>query len=56
VTMTTNDAELVQAIRERDDLIARVRAHEAALAPMITAMWEASKRVEDLANRARAAE
>jgi hypothetical protein len=56
VTMTTNDAELVHAIRERDELIARVRAYEAALAPMIEQMWESSRRVEDLAKRAKAAE
>ena len=56
MTMTTNDAELVQAIRERDELIASVRAHEAAIAPVITAMWESSRRVEDLAKRAPAEE
>jgi hypothetical protein len=49
-------AELVEAIRERDSIIEKIRAVEADLAPMITAMWEASRRVEDLANRARAAE
>jgi hypothetical protein len=47
---------LLDAIIERDEIIARVRAVEADLAPMITAMWEASRRVEDLANRAKAAE
>jgi hypothetical protein len=47
---------LVEAIRERDSIIEKIRAVEADLAPMITAMWEASRRVEDLANRAKAAE
>jgi hypothetical protein len=46
-------AELVEAIRERDSIIEKIRAVEASLAPMIEEMWEASKRVEDLANRAR---
>jgi hypothetical protein len=47
---------LLNAIIERDEIIARVRAFEAELAPMITAMWEASRLVEALANRAKAAE
>jgi hypothetical protein len=42
---------LLEAIRERDELIARVRAHEAALAPQIASMWEASRTVEELAKR-----
>lgn len=41
---------LVAAIRERDEIIARVRAVEAGLVPMIAAMWAASRRVEELAN------
>jgi hypothetical protein len=52
----TNDDELLAAIRERDAAIARVRAVEAGLLPMVEAMWAASRRVEELANRARAAE
>jgi hypothetical protein len=47
---------LIEAIIERDAIIARVRAVEAQIAPMIEQMWEASRRVEDLANRAKAAE
>jgi hypothetical protein len=43
---------LFEAIRERDELIARVRAFEADLAPMIEQMWAASKRVEALAAQA----
>jgi hypothetical protein len=50
------DETLIEAIIERDAIIARVRAVEAQIAPMIEQMWEASRRVEDLANRAKAAE
>jgi hypothetical protein len=52
----TNDDELLAAIRERDEIIERVRAVEAGLLPMVEAMWAASRRVEELANRARTAE
>jgi hypothetical protein len=41
--------ELREAIRERDELIARVRAVEAHLLPVIQAMWAASRRVEEMA-------
>jgi hypothetical protein len=49
-------AELVEAIRERDAAIERVRAVEAGLIPMIESMWAASRRVEELANPQVAAE
>jgi hypothetical protein len=49
-------AELVEAIRERDSIIEKIRAFEADLAPLVRDMWAASQRVEDLANRAQAEE
>ena len=54
--MIVDSEELRAAIRERDAAIERVRAVEAGLLPMVEAMWAASRRVEELANRARAAE
>jgi hypothetical protein len=48
--MIVDSEELREAIRERDAAIERVRAFEAALLPMIEAMWAASRRVEEMAN------
>jgi hypothetical protein len=47
--MIVDSDELREAIRERDAAIARVRAVEAGLAPLIEKMWAASARVEELA-------
>jgi hypothetical protein len=41
--------ELREAIRERDELIARVRTLEEGMTPLVYAMWAASERVEELA-------
>jgi hypothetical protein len=48
--------ELVEAIRERDSIIEKIRAFESDLDTMITAMWAASRRVEELASPQVAAE
>jgi hypothetical protein len=48
--MIVDSEELRAAIRERDEIIARIRAVEAGLLPMIEAMWAASRRVEEMAN------
>ena len=48
--MIVDSEELRAAIRERDELIARVRAYDAVLHPLIEKMWAASRRVEEMAN------
>jgi hypothetical protein len=54
--MIVDSEELREAIRERDAAIERVRAVEAGLMPLIEAVWEASRRVEAMTNRAQAEE
>ena len=48
--MIKDSDELREAIRERDELIARVRAYDAVLHPLIERLWTASRRVEEMAN------
>jgi hypothetical protein len=49
-------AELVEAIRVRDELIERIRAVEEGMIALVESMWAASRRVEELANPQVAAE
>jgi hypothetical protein len=48
--MIKDSDELREAIRERDELIARVRAYDAVLHPLLETLWAASRRVEEMAN------
>jgi hypothetical protein len=48
--MIVDSDELREAIRERDELIARVRTLEEGMTPLVYAMWAASRRVEEMAN------